>query len=126
MLENIIVTLIIAIGGPIGVIWFKHKLNLSKKKSKESLRNHIFFSEVSYMIDVTAWKIDYPENPIRSAMVRKFIRIKLKAVERNFKQLVDDVMDGKNIGICDYNNTITRTVVEYEREAIEKRYQLLL
>lgn len=121
MIENIVVTIIIAIIGPITAMWFKHRLNMKRKKSKDSLRGHIFFSEIGYMIDVTSWKLDYPNNPTRSAMVRKFIRIKLKSIERNFKKLVDDVIDGKDINVCDYNNTITRIVVDYEREAREKR-----
>ena len=121
MWENIIITLIVAIGGPIAVLWFKYKLGIRKKKSKDSLRNHIFFSEIAYMIDVSSWKLDYPDKPTRSAMVRKFIRIKLKSIERNFRALVDDVIDGKSISSSDYNNTITKIVVEYEREAREKK-----
>lgn len=119
MWENIIITLIVAVGGPIAVLWFKYKFSVGKKKSKESLRNHIFFSDIAYMIDVSSWKLDYPDKVTRSAMVRKFIRIKLKSVERNFKKLVDDVIDGKDISSCDYNNTITKIVVEYEHEARE-------
>lgn len=124
MFENIIVTFIIAIGGPIAVLWFKYKLNLNKKKSKDSLRSHIFFSEIAYMIDVSARKIDYPKDPVRSAMVRKFIRIKLKSVERNFKNLVDEIIDGKVINGCDFNNTLTKAIVEYERESIEANIPL--
>lgn len=121
MIENIIITIIVAIGGPIAVIWFKDKLNMKRKKSKDGLRSHIFFSEINYMIDVTSWKLEYNNNPTRTAMVRKFIRIKLKSIERNFKKLVDDAIDGKDISVCDYNNTITKIVVDYEREAREKR-----
>lgn len=120
IIENVIIALIIAVLGPVITILIKYKLK-NIKKTKESLRNHIFFNEIAYMIDVTSWKIDYEHNPIRSAMVRKFIRIKLKAIERNYKKLVDDIIDGKEIDISEYNNILTKIVVEYEREARDKK-----
>ena len=120
MVENIIVTFIVAIGGPIAVLWFKYKLsNKSTKKTKESLRNHIFFSDIRYMIDVTSWKLDFPGRETRSAMVRKFVRIMLKSYERNYRKLVDDVLDKKDVSSSDYNNTLTNIVVEYEKESRE-------
>lgn len=120
IIENVIIALIIAVLGPVITILIKYKLK-NIKKTKESLRNHIFFNEIAYMIDVTSWKIDYEHNPIRSSMVRKFIRIKLKAIERNYKKLVDDIIDGKEIDIFEYNNILTKIVVEYEREARDKK-----
>lgn len=120
MIENIIVTFIVAIGGPIAVLWFKYKINnKSKKKTKESLRNHIFFSDIRYMVDVTSWKLDFQGKETRSAMVRKFIRIMLKSYERNYRDLVDKVIDKKDLSACDYNNTLTNVVVKYERESRE-------
>ena len=69
------------------------------------------------MIDVSVSKISIPNSEIRTNMVRKFIRLKLKSVERNFRELVEDVVNGKKISSCDYNNCITKLVMEYENEA---------
>lgn len=120
MIENIIVTLIVAIGGPIAVLWFKYKLNnKSKKKTKESLKNHIFFSDIRYMIDITSWKLDFVGKKTRSAMVRKFVRIMLKSYEKHYRELVESVINKKELSSCDFNNTLTNVVVWYEKESRE-------
>lgn len=120
MVENIIVTLIVAIGGPIAVLWFKYKLNnKSKKKTKESLKNHIFFSDIRYMIDITSWKLDFVGKKTRSAMVRKFVRIMLKSYEKHYRELVESVINKKELSSCDFNNTLTNVVVWYEKESRE-------
>lgn len=121
--EGVIIALITAIVGPIMIFLIKYLIKprpVPPKKRPEDLKSHIFFSEISYMIQVTTQNIHYPKDPVRSAMVRLFIRIKLKSIERHFKQLVDDVVVGKEISSCVFNNTITKAVVDYEAEAKER------
>jgi hypothetical protein len=119
-MESIIIAVITAILSPILVLFVKHRLDKKTHKSKKgNIKEHPFFSDIQYMIDVSIAKICIPTDLLRTKMIRKFLRIKLIAVQKNFHTLTELAGTNKSLSVHDYINCITNIVREYESESIK-------
>ena len=119
---EIVSVIITAIVSPLLVIWLKNYYSSKKPKLKKStIKEHPFFSEIQYMIDISIEKINIEDDILRTKMIRKFLKIKLLSTQKNFGELTNssslDV--DSSLATCDYINCITKIVRDYEMESIK-------
>jgi len=118
-MTEILTAIITAIVSPILVLtltdFFKNKRR--SYKTPKNIKEHPFFAEVRHMIDVSISKICIPENPKKTKLIRKFLKIKLQTIEANFLSLADKVEKNEKLCPTIYSFKITKIIKEYEAES---------
>jgi hypothetical protein len=86
-------------------------------KTPKNIKEHPFFAEVKYMIEISIPKICIPDNVKKTKLIRKFLKIKFQAIESNFLSLADKVEKREKICNTLYSFKIMKIIKEYEAES---------